>query len=59
LYKLWLIKTHKLKSYPFNFSIRDLYARVKEDPRFQQTATLMQFREKTVTSYSLGKDITA
>lgn len=45
-----------MESYPFHFSIRDLYARFKENPGFQQTRGLIRLMRIIVSSmYSNGR----
>ncbi|MBT3387038.1 MAG: DUF499 domain-containing protein [Desulfobacula sp.] len=44
-----------IESYPFHFSIRDLYARFKENPGFQQTRGLIRLMRTIVSSmYETG-----
>lgn len=45
-----------MESYPFHFSIRDLYARFKENPGFQQTRGLIRLMRIIVSSmYNNGR----
>jgi len=45
-----------IESYPFHFSIRDLYGRFKENPGFQQTRGLIRLMRVIVTSmYDNGR----
>ena len=45
-----------IESYPFHFSIRDLYARFKENPGFQQTRGLIRLMRIIVSSmYANGR----
>ncbi|MDV2997406.1 MAG: hypothetical protein N4J56_007111 [Chroococcidiopsis sp. SAG 2025] len=45
-----------VKSYPFHFSIRDLYARFKENPGFQQTRGLIRLLRAVVANiYDRGQ----
>ena len=38
-----------VESYPFHFSIRDLYARFRENPGFQQTRGLIRLMRVVVS----------
>lgn len=45
-----------IESYPFHFSIRDLYARFKENPGFQQTRGLIRLMRSIVSNmYESGR----
>jgi len=45
-----------IESYPFHFSIRDLYARFKENPGFQQTRGLIRLMRSIVSNmYETGR----
>ena len=45
-----------VESYPFHFAIRDLYARFRENPGFQQTRGLIRFMRVIVSRLYDGKD---